>query len=289
MKFAIMNGEMIPRSEAKIDIEDRGYQFGDGVYEVIRVYNGVLFTGKEHLKRLLESCKKIEIHLEYTIEELISLLERLVAKNQLSLGTIYLQITRGISPRSHAFPLESPRPTFIAYTNEFDRPLEQMKSGTNAIVCEDIRWLRCDIKSLNLLGNILAKQKAKEAKCYEAIQYREKIVTEGSSSNIWMVKDGVVKTHPANHFILNGITRQKIIQVCQINNISIKEVSFTLDELKEADEVFMSSTTSEVMPLVEIGGVKVRDGKCGPITFQLQQLFEKEIIKECGALYARLL
>jgi D-alanine transaminase len=284
MRFAILNGLIINRSEAKVDIEDRGFQFGDGVYEVIRVYNGKLFTAHEHLARFVKSTKSIGISLPYSVEKLGNLLEELVIRNNLKTGIVYMQITRGAAPRNHAFPSEEVIPTFVAYTKEVARPVNRLQTGVNSIVLEDIRWLRCDIKSLNLLANLLAKQQASEQGCYEAIQHRKKTVTEGSSSNIFIVKKGVVITHHSDHFILKGITKDVILQQCMENNILFEERPFSLEELKQADEVFLSSTTSEVMPIVEIDGKTVRNGIPGAITRKLQELFEEEIEKQCGAL-----
>ncbi|MFB5197399.1 D-amino-acid transaminase [Neobacillus sp. KR4-4] len=289
MKYAIMDGKIIERSEAKVDVEDRGYQFGDGVYEVIRVYNGKMFTVTEHLNRLLKSLDSIGIKLPYTMDQLTNLLEELIEKNNLQLGTIYMQISRGVAPRNHAFPTENVRPSLVAYTKEVSRPLESLKMGVRTIVTDDIRWLRCDIKSLNLLGNLLAKQKAAEADCFEAIQHRRGNVTEGSSSNIYMVKNGKVITHQSDNLILKGITKDVILHVCEKNNIVVEERTFTLDELIDAEEVFLSSTTAEVMPIIEVDGKRVRDGLPGPVTKLLQERFELEIEKQCGALIDKIL
>ncbi len=284
MTYVIVNGEFINRSEAKIDIEDRGYQFGDGVYEVIRVYNGKMFTGTEHLERLIDSGKKIGMDIPYTVSEIKQQLESLIDKNRLNLGTLYLQVTRGIAPRNHAFPSNDVSPTFVAYSKEVGRPVENMKTGVKTILNADIRWLLCDIKSLNLLGNLMAKQKAVEAGCFEAIQHRDGVVTEGSLSNISIIKNGKVITHPADNLILNGITRQKVLEICRNNDIPSSETPFTVDDLKSADEVFLSGTTVEITPIVEIEGEKVGNGSLGPITEHLQALFVKEIEKECGTI-----
>lgn len=284
MEYVIVNGELINRTEAKIDMEDRGYQFGDGVYEVIRVYNGKMFTAKEHLERLMASGKKIGMEISYSVQKIKNLLTELIEKNQLHEGTIYLQISRGIAPRNHGFPSLDVAQTFVANTKSVSRPVENMTTGVKTILVEDIRWLRCDIKSLNLLGNIMAKQKAVEAGCFEAIQHRGNHVTEGSSSNISIIKEGKIITHPADNLILNGITRQKVIEVCRSNNISVEERVFTLDELNQADEAFISGTTVEVTPIIEIAGKKIGSGTPGLITRQIQELFQKEIEKECGSL-----
>lgn len=284
MEYAILNGEIIDRSQAKVDVEDRGYQFGDGVYEVIRVYNGKMFTLTEHLKRFADSAESIGISLPFTRLKLTEMLEELTQKNNLHTGNIYMQVTRGTAPRNHLFPTGNVTPTLVAYTIKGVRPLENLKSGVKSILTEDIRWLRCDIKSLNLLGNLLAKQKASEQGCFEAIQHRGQDVTEGSSSNIFMVKNGTVITHESNHLILKGITKDVILNLCSKNNIPVQERTFSLAELEDAEEVFLSSTTAEVMPVIEIDGNKIRSGIPGTLTRKLQDLFEKEIEKQCGSL-----
>ncbi|RSD27778.1 D-amino-acid transaminase [Mesobacillus subterraneus] len=284
MEYVIVDGRILERATAKVDIEDRGYQFGDGVYEVIRVYNGKMFTGKEHLNRLVESAEKIRMQLPYSPEQLEEKMEELIAKNELETGTVYMQFTRGTSPRNHVFPGADIAPTFVAYTRKVPRPEESMEKGVRAILDEDIRWLRCDIKSLNLLGNLLSKQKAAEAGCFEAILHRGEKVTEGSHSNISIIKDGVILTHPADNFILNGITRQKVLEICRNEQIPLEERAFTLDELSAADEVFSSGTTVEVMPVVEVDGKPVGNGEPGAVTRKLQALFKAEIERRCGKL-----
>lgn len=284
MEYVIVNGQVSERALAKVDIEDRGYQFGDGVYEVIRVYNGKMFTGKEHLNRLVESAAKIRMELTYTAAELEVMMEELIAKNSLETGIVYMQFTRGTSPRNHVFPGAGVEPTFVAYTRAVARPEQAMESGVRTILDEDIRWLRCDIKSLNLLGNLLSKQKAAEAGCFEAILHRGETVTEGSHSNISLIKDGVIITHPADNLILNGITRQKVLELCGKGQISFEERAFSLDELFAADEVFSSGTTVEVMPVVEVEGKPVGNGEPGPVTRNLQDLFKGAIEEQCGTI-----
>lgn len=284
MQNVILNGELLERSKATIDIEDRGYQFGDGVYEVIRVYNGKMFTEEEHLDRLWASAASIGIEIPYSKKELQEQLKLLIEKDQLLLGTVYLQFTRGISPRKHPFPAGGVTPTFVAYSREVGRPVEKLQSGVKAIITDDIRWLRCDIKSLNLLGNLLANQKAAEAGCDEAVLHREGRVTEGSHSNISIVKDGKVYSHPANHFILNGISRRVMIEICKREEIPFIEEPFTVEELTQADEIFLTGTTVEVMPVVELAGKSISGGDPGPLTRKLQELFKSEIELQCGKL-----
>ncbi|WP_079510113.1 D-amino-acid transaminase [Mesobacillus jeotgali] len=282
MEYVIVDGEVLDRAAAKVDIEDRGYQFGDGVYEVIRVYNGKMFTGIEHLNRLVDSAEKVRMKLPYSPEDLLSKMEELIKKNELDTGTVYMQFTRGTSPRNHVFPGGDVAPTFVAYTRKVPRPVDPMEKGVRTILDDDIRWLRCDIKSLNLLGNLLSKQKAAEAGCFEAILHRGETVTEGSHSNISIVKDGVIITHQADNFILNGITRQKMLEICRNEGIPVEERAYTLEELSSAHEVFSSGTTVEIMPIIEVDGKPVGNGQPGAVTRNLQNLFKAEIERECG-------
>lgn len=272
----LYDDRLISREEAKIDIEDRAYQFGDGVYEVIRVYHGRPFYMDEHLARLERSAGEIRLNLPYPIAKLKPLLHELIVTNKLDEGNIYIQISRGTAPRYHGFPAEA-RPLTIAYVQHAKRPLTELNHGIQAITTEDVRWLRCDIKSLNLLGAVLAKQTAIDHGAKEAILVRDGIVTEGSSTNLFIIKDGMIYTHPANHLILNGITRQVVFKLADECEIPFSETAFSKEELLHADEVFLSSTTMEVCPIVQIDGQPVSQGVPGPITKQLQEAFVNEI------------
>ncbi len=282
MERIIWNGQLMDRQDAKVDLEDRAYQFGDGIYEMVRIYNGHLFTLREHLERLMQSAEKIKMEIPYSIARMEELVLKLTSENRIVNGTLYIQISRGVSPRNHLFPQNAKDLSFVAYTNVVDRPAGNMENGVKARTVADIRWLKCDVKSLNLLGNILAKQEAFEGGCFEAILHRDGIVTEGSSSNICIVKDDVIKTHPADNLILNGIVRQVMIKLCEGNGIKVSEESFTIDELMDADELFMTSTTSEITPIIEVDGREISDGKPGELTRKLQALYDQEINKCCG-------
>ncbi|MDM5211273.1 D-amino-acid transaminase [Peribacillus sp. NJ4] len=279
----IFNGDLKSRSEVKVDIEDRGYQFGDGVYEVIRVYNGELFAGDMHLNRLMDSAKLIQMKVPYTVAEIKARMKELITEDQLKDGIVYMQLTRGASPRTHSFPTTEVEPVFVAYTKEIPYT-GKMKPGVKAVTTDDIRWLRCNIKSLNLLGNIMAKQQAVEAGCDEAIQHRDGTVTEGSSSNVSIVVDGLLKTHPATNLILNGITRQVMLKLCTDHGIPYVEEAFTVEDMMAADEVLYTSTSVEVTPIINIDGHSIAAGEPGPITQRLQKLFSEEIEKQCGSL-----
>ncbi|MEY9868758.1 D-amino-acid transaminase [Peribacillus sp. RS7] len=279
----IFNGDLKSRSEVKVDIEDRGYQFGDGVYEVIRVYNGELFAGDMHLNRLMDSAKLIQMKVPFTVAEIKARMKELITEDQLKDGIVYMQLTRGASPRTHSFPTTEVEPVFVAYTKEIPYT-GKMKPGVKAVTTDDIRWLRCNIKSLNLLGNIMAKQQAVEAGCDEAIQHRDGTVTEGSSSNVSIVVDGLIKTHPATNLILNGITRQVMLKLCTDHGIPYVEEAFTVEDMMAADEVLYTSTSVEVTPIINIDGQSIAAGEPGPITQRLQKLFSEEIEKQCGTL-----
>lgn len=260
-----------------IGFEDRGYQFGDGVYEVIKVYEGDLFTAKEHIDRLYESAEKIQLIIPYTKDKLHQMIYELMEENNLVNGQVYLQVTRGTCLRQHHFPNPTVDAVLTAYTKETTRPLQELANGVSACFVEDVRWLRCDIKSLNLLGNVLAKQEAVGKGCFEAILHRGETITEGSSSNMYGIKDGVMYTHPATNLILNGITRRVIIECCQEIGVPVVEEAFTKEQSLQMDEFFMSSTNAEVMPIIKIEDTTIGNGKPGDITKKLQQTFEKKL------------
>ena len=272
-----LDGRFTKKDELKISIEDRGYYFGDGIYEVIKVYGGELFTAHEHIERLYQSADKIKLSLPFMEDEVIDIARELIQVNNLEDGHIYLQVTRGSFPRQHHFPKPAVAPNVTAYAVRSPRPMAQMENGVTVKSIEDIRWLRCDIKSLNLLGNVLAKEEALEAGFYEAILHRDGLVTEGSSTNMFGVKDGVIYTHPATNLILNGITRQVVFGLCKELEIPVVEKAFTLEEAARMDEFFLTSSTSEVTPIIKIDDQSICDGKRGPVTEKLQQAFAAKI------------
>lgn len=283
MSYCLYNDQIVKNEEIIIDKEDRGYQFGDGIYEVVKVYDGELFTATEHIDRFYASAEKIRLTIPYTKDKLHQLLHELVEANNLGTGHVYFQITRGASPRNHIFPGDDVKPVLTGNVKENPRPVENFKNGVKATVLEDRRWLMCDIKSLNLLGAVLAKQEAYEKGCYEAILHRDGVVTECSSSNVFGIKDGVLYTHEANNLILHGITRAVILQCAQEIGLPVKEQAFTTAQLLEMDEVIISSTTSEVTPCIEIDGTVIGNGTPGEWTCKLQAQFETKIPKRVEA------
>lgn len=280
----IWNNEIVERSEVKIDMEDRGYQFADGVYDVVRAYNGKFFTLNEHVDRLFSSAEKIEMALPFTKEELKQLLSKLIQENNIDTGNVYMQLTRGIGiPRNHSYPdSEVIPPVFTATTTIVPRDQTKMDQGITAFIVPDMRWLRCDIKSISLLGNIMAKHEAHKKGCDEAILHRDGVVTECSSSNAWMIKNDTIYTHPDGNLILPGITKIMLLKVARKAGIPVKEEVFTIKDLEEADEVFASSTTIEAMPITHINGNPVGQGKRGPVVEKLQQLYVEAVEEQCG-------
>ncbi|MFC3039556.1 D-amino-acid transaminase [Virgibacillus xinjiangensis] len=282
MSKILVDDQIIDRKNL-IDIEDRGYQFGDGVYEVIGVYEGRPFMMDEHLERLQRSAKEVQLKLPYSMVELRNLLNQLVKANHLDEGIIYLQVTRGAASRWHEFPGEDVQPKTIAYTRAEERMTEVEDQGGHAVLTEDIRWLRCDIKTLNLLPNVLAKQEAKKNGAVEAILHRGETVTEASASNVFIVKNGELFTHPANNHILNGITRQKVLELCRKNNLPVHEQTFTVKDLLAADEVFVTATKSDIIPILEVDGKQIGSGKPGNITAKILQEFRSLIYELVNA------
>jgi len=276
MSNMLVNDQIVARDNI-VNIEDRGYQFGDGVYEVIGVYEGKPFMMDEHMERLRRSAREIQLALPYATGKLQKKLEELVAVNKLDEGIIYLQVSRGTASREHFFPDADVSPVTIAYTREEERMTATEEQGATAVLTEDIRWLRCDIKTLNLLPNVLAKQKAVENNAIEAILHRGETVTEASASNVFIVKDRELFTHPANNYILNGITRRKIIQLCETLGSKVNEETFTVDGMLAADEVFITATKLDVVPILKIDNHTIGAGSPGETTLKLLQAFRSTI------------
>ena len=284
-ELGFFNNEFIDISEACVNLEDRGYQFGDGIYEATHVYNGKCFALDRHLERCRRSLREMQIPITFMDEELTAIHKDIIEKSGIADGTIYFQITRGTAPRSHCFPdLVVPN---LSMTIRAGKPNEQwQKNGIHAIFVEDIRWLRCDINSLNLIGNILAKQAAHVKKMQGAIQYRKgadkNTVTEGASSNFFIVKDGIIWTHPLDHFILKGVTRSLLVEECMPKlGLTLVEKEFTPDFALSADEAFVTSTGLEVTPVVSIDEKVIGTGKVGDITKQLLDAYHSLVTEKC--------
>ncbi|TDF95992.1 D-amino-acid transaminase [Paenibacillus piri] len=268
--------QLLPKDEVAISPDDRAYYFGDGIYEVFRVYNGVLFEPEGHYRRLEKSAREVRIPLPYGVDKLHSLLLELIGANRLQEGTVYMQISRGVAPRSHPFPQQA-EPVVMAYCSEVSRTLKSMQGGIRAVTADDIRWLKCDLKTLNLLANVMAKQHALDQGADEVILHRNGTITECSASNFMMVKEGELFTHPANHLILHGITREVVLRLARQLDIRCHERAFSIEDLSSAEEAFITGTVTEITPVVTVDGKPVGRGEPGPVTRRLQQAFEQLI------------
>lgn len=266
--YVLYNENFIGREELSVNFEDRGYQFGDGIYEVIRIYNGKPLCMLEHLARLEKGAEGIRLNLTTETIKLNEQLNKLIELNNLQDGIVYLQVTRGVAVRNHAFPLDS-KPVLVAYTKEIERPAYEIDNGVKVVTVEDIRWLKCNIKSINLLGNVLAKQYAVEKGAREAIQIRNDVITEGSASNFFIIRDKSIYTHPANNLILRGITRDLVESFAEKLGIPFIEKEFSLRAALSSDEAFITSTTQEIMPVLAIDGKQISE-KPGEVTRSLQ-------------------
>jgi D-alanine transaminase len=276
---AMLDGQFVDIDQPLIRIEDRGYQFGDGVYEVVPVMDGRMAGFEYHMERLDRSLRELKIPAVYTHEELYDLFIAIIEKGEIYDGNVYLQITRGASPRQHQFPEQTiPVTTMVGRQKNYDKINQQYINGESLLSTPDIRWFRCDIKTVNLLGNVLAKQKALEAGFDDALFFREESghVTECSSSNFYAVKNGVIWTHPDGNLILPGCTKRIIIHdICAKIDVPVVEKAFDLNFAKAADEAFMSAASYCGMPVVKIDKTVINTGKPGVITQKIQAQFKK--------------
>ncbi|MCM3719301.1 D-amino-acid transaminase [Fictibacillus phosphorivorans] len=276
--YVLYHDQIIKSGTIPVDPEDRGYLFGDGIYEVVFVYDRKPFAINEHFERFLQSANKLELAMPYDVSTFKQLTEELITKNNIVNGMVYVQMTRGVAPRNHLYERNMQSVvTGFAKSVSLDSIEKSQSQGIQTYLTEDIRWLRCDIKSLNLLGNVMVKRRAADFDCQEAIQHRDGTVTEGSSSNVFIVKDGKLKTHPATNLILNGITRQVVLKLAEKIQVPVTEEAFSAEELLEADEVFITSTTMEVTPVVKLKGDQEQTYKIGPVTKELQKQFKHQI------------
>ena len=280
MTTCYINGKYKPLIKSSVGITDRGFQFGDGVYEVVAVYKNKLVDLNLHLRRLKLSLKKIDIRINLSQKQIEDICLKIKKLNELKMGIIYIQITRGDQPtRDHKYP-SSLKPNIIIYS--ISKDLDSMEKlaykGVKASLYPDIRWLRSDIKSTSLLGNVMAANFAKKNKSHEAILFdHNNNITEGNSSSIWIIKKNICYTHPISYRILKGCTREKLIKILKTNNLKFKEKVFSLKSLLDADEVFMTSATNFVMPIVKVDKNKISTGKPGSISLNLREKFINSI------------
>jgi D-alanine transaminase len=280
MATCYLNGKYLPLSEAKVSVTDRGFQFSDGVYEVIASYDGVLIDVDLHLKRLKKSLKEIDIKINLSIEEILKISNKIQSMDNLKTGIIYIQVTRGNqNPRDHKYT-NNLKPNIIIYSIQKDlKANDQLsKKGVPVITYPDIRWLRADIKSISLLGNVMAVNKAKDMKCHEAILIDQNSnVTEGNSSSIWIIKGNKCITHPLTNKILNGVTRKKLISIIKKNNLIFEEKIFKKELLFKANEVFMTNATNFIMPIIKVDKIKIGKGLPGVISLLLRKQYLQAI------------
>ncbi|MBC3879595.1 D-amino acid aminotransferase [Undibacterium sp. FT79W] len=269
-----LNGAMTPLSEAKISVLDRGFIFGDGIYEVIPVYGRKMFRADQHLARLFRSLDAIGINNPHSKEEWLALIAKVMDAHEADDQMAYLQITRGVAKRAHAYPKDV-TPTVFIMTNPIVMPsAEAREHGVACVSMEDLRWLHCEIKSISLLGNVFAAQNAAENGVTETIQFRNGYLTEASSSNVWIVKDGVLMGPPKDNQILEGIRYALIEEICAANHIPFKACRITRDEVFAADEVMLSSATKEVLAVVKLDDQTIGNGLPGPIYKQLYAAYQ---------------
>lgn len=272
---AFVNGKFMPLAEATVSVEDRGFQFADGVYEVLASYGGRPFAQEAHFRRLERSLKALRIALDIRACGLEGIVREGIERSGFAETLVYIQITRGRAPRHHEFPAAGTRPTVVMTVKELRRPAAELyERGVKVVSIPDLRWKRCDIKSTSLLANILAKEQAAEAGAFEALLVDgQGHITEGSSTSAFCVRQGALWTAPAGPHILPSITRGILLELAQGLKLPVREEFSTLEQYLQAEEVFLAGTTTEAMPVVVIDDHQVADGKPGPLTRQLRQAF----------------
>lgn len=271
--IGFVNGQFAPLAEATVSVEDRGFQFGDGIYEVIRTYGGELFQAQAHLERLARSAQAIQLTLPYDLPKWMAYIKDGIDRAGYRESKVYLQVTRGVAPRDHQIP-EGLVPTAVMTIREMSElDPRQREEGVGVVTLEDMRWGRCDIKSIDLLPNVLARRHARDAGAFETIFIRNGRVTEGAVANVMLVQSGGLVTPPEGPHILPGVTRRVVLELAQKDGISVEERPVTVRELRAADEVFLTGTTVEVLPVVRVDGERISTGRPGDLTGRLSARF----------------
>jgi D-alanine transaminase len=280
-RIAYVNGRYVDQRLAEVNIEDRGYQFGDGIYEVVHLYAGRFVDEDLHLARLERSLGEIRLPMPMARAALRHVLAEVARRNRVTEGLLYMQVTRGVARRDHAFPAVAPAPALVVTVKRIaPYPTSVDRWGAKAITLPDLRWARRDIKTINLLPNCLARQAAREQGAIEAILYDEAtgMVTEGASTTFWIVDaEGVVRTRHLDHVILPGCTRAALMAEMTAAGIPFEDRAFTLDEARAAREAFITSATSFVKPIVALDGAPVGDGTVGPVVRRLFEIFARHV------------
>lgn len=273
---ACLNGEFGPLAEARVSANDRGFLFGDGVYEVVRTYNRTPFLLEAHLDRLERSLAAVKITPDWNRATLTGQIDQLLAQADYPESKLYIQVTRGVAPRLHSFPDASPT-LYLSATRIVPPDPDRFTRGVTAIRTPDIRWARCDIKSLNLLPNVMAQQAAREVGAFEALFVDDdEQVWEGATSNVLVVMDGTLITPPLGKRLLAGVSRAHLLAAARADGIPVEERTVTLTELQQADEVLLSGTTIEVLPVREVAGIRIGNGRPGPMAAHLLNLFRPD-------------
>jgi D-alanine transaminase len=267
-----INGSYVSEADAHVSIFDRSVLFGDGVYEVAAVFNGRLLDADRHLVRLERSLRELAMPSPAPMQELESVMQELATRNGVTEGLVYLQVTRGAAERDFAFP-DQVQPTVFAFARPKKLSDDPHQHGMRVHVVPDIRWQRCDIKSTAMLAQVLAKQAARQAGAFEAMMHEDGLVTEGGSSNIWIVRDGIAYTRPLSSDILAGITRHVCLDVADEAQVSVVQRAFTVDQAIHADECFITSATSFVLPVTRIDEHVVGNGSPGPVTLRMREAY----------------
>jgi D-alanine transaminase len=267
-----LNGQYLPLEEAKISVLDRGFIFGDAVYEVWRLVNGKLFESEKHLDRLHNGLRDVHITppAEAQKARLQEISDRLVKDNGINQeGSLFLEMSRGAAPRAHQYPKPAVPPTVFLMASPFTPPEDLRAKGAGVILIDDVRWKRCNVKTTQLLPNVMAKQQAFENDCLDAIFVRDGIVTETSHANVMAVVNGTLWTHPIDGSVLPGVTRDVVLELAKKNGVPVREEGMTVDAFRKADEVFLVGTLSDVMPIVKVDGKQVGAGTPGPVSLKL--------------------
>ena len=270
--YVFLNGDYLDRGDATIAVDDRGFLFGDAVYEALRAPRGRIFEAERHMARMRHGLETLRFGPASLTDDLLAAAARLVELNALGEGDalVYMHVSRGVAPRRHAFPAADTAPTVFVAASPFQSKTELCAQGAAGITHADLRWERCDLKTTNLLPNVLANQAAQEAGAYEAILIRDGLVTEGTHCNVFAVVGGELRTHPLGHRILRGITRDVVIELALDRGWTVREEAVREDELRAAEEVFLTGTTTDVMPIVRLDGAPVGAGRPGPIASELR-------------------
>jgi D-alanine transaminase len=271
--IAFVNGRFMPLADARVSVEDRGFQFGDGVYELIRTYGGRLYHLRDHLERLEQSADAIGLSIVYSKSRWKMILEKAHTQSGYPEAKIYIQVTRGAAPRDHSFPKKSRMSVIVTVRKLVPLRPKLREKGASVITVTDLRWGRCDIKTINLLPNVMARQKARSAGAFEALFVRDGLVMEGAGSNVFAVIKGQIVTPPKGPAILPGITRDLVIAQARDARDSVIEKGIRLEELLGAEDVFLTGTTVEILPVVKVDGRTIGDGRPGKTTRRLYQLF----------------